>query len=217
MAQNGFRRKTYQNYFFDLDGTLLATGPSILSALRITLDAHHVDYSQKNLQVLVGPPLKAGIIKMFAFSEEQAAQIVDEFRKNYVLDDRFLQCEVYPGIFETLSSLRDSGKRLFVATSKPQHLMVPMLDHFHLSPFFEDIQGSCDQLGLKTKGQVIVFLLNKHGLINKDTIMIGDTSNDIQGAKEAKVDSCGVLYGYGTKQELADSTFLISDIRNVLS
>lgn len=212
------RLSSFEDYFFDLDGTLLETGPSIIAALSATLDAFGIEHEKVDLQSFVGPPLKPMVEKTFLLSSEKSTEFVDAFRKNYLSDNVFLRCSPYQGVVSTLVSLNRNGKKLFVASSKPHHIMLKMLDFFGMVSLFQDIQGSDEKQMLVTKQQVINELIFRNSLQTKDVLMIGDTSSDILGARKSGVHSCGVLYGYGTKDELVNNgaDFVISEFSDLI-
>jgi phosphoglycolate phosphatase len=218
-SSSELNKGSFSSILFDLDGTLLDTGPSILSCLRLALNSYGVDYRNVDLEQFVGPPLMPMLEKVFGFSEKKASNVVDAFRKEYVKDGQYLQCRFYPDIKEALTKLKSRGVDLYVATSKPDLLMRPMLEHFGFLSFFLDVQGSDAEKALVSKSQILSYLIIKHGINKAEALMVGDTKFDVLGAKEAGIFSCGVLYGYGRKAELVESgvDMLVSNPLDLLS
>ena len=104
-----------------------------------------------------------------------------------------------------LQALRNRGFRLFIATSKPQKFALEIAEHFGFKKYFEAIRGIPMNGENMTKGQVINGVLQEFSLDAAKTLMVGDRSYDVIGAKENGLDCAGVLYGYGSKSELKDA------------
>ena len=127
------------------------------------------------------------------------------FREYYEVKGIF-ENSVYDGIEETLKKLHDAGKRIVIATSKPEPMAVQVVDHFGLAKYFERVAGSTMDETRTAKADVIAYALEECGLTDQSKIlMVGDRRHDIVGAKKNGLDSMGVLYGYGGRQELEDA------------
>lgn len=193
-------------FLFDLDGTLTDPGMGITNSVAYALAQYGIQVEDRTvLYPFIGPPLRESFMKFYGFSEEKAEEAVWKYRE-YFSDKGLFENEVYPGIKEMLGGLKNAGARLFVATSKPTGYSKQILDHFELSEYFEDIQGSTMDGSREKKADVIAYLLNVNHIQEKEeVIMIGDRRQDIDGAKENGLDSCGVLYGYGSRDELEEA------------
>ena len=111
--------------------------------------------------------------------------------------------EVYEGMEQALKKLKEAGKVLIVATSKPEHMAVRILEHFGLDGYFDDICGSCDDQNRNEKDEVIRYALEKHDITDlDDVLMVGDRKFDVIGAAKCGLSCMGVLYGFGDRQEL---------------
>lgn len=193
-------------FLFDLDGTLTDPGMGITNSVAYALAQYGIQAEDRTvLYPFIGPPLRESFMKFYGFSEEKAEEAVWKYRE-YFSDKGLFENEVYPGIKEMLGGLKNAGARLFVATSKPTGYSKQILDHFELSEYFEDIQGSTMDGSREKKADVIAYLLNVNHIQEKEeVIMIGDRRQDTDGAKENGLDSCGVLYGYGSRDELEEA------------
>lgn len=193
-------------FLFDLDGTLTDPGMGITNSVAYALAQYGIQVEDRTvLYPFIGPPLRESFMKFYGFSEEKAEEAVWKYRE-YFSDKGLFENEVYPGIKEMLGGLKNAGARLFVATSKPTGYSKQILDHFELSEYFEDIQGSTMDGSREKKADVIAYLLNVNHIQEKEeVIMIGDRRQDTDGAKENGLDSCGVLYGYGSRDELEEA------------
>ena len=114
------------------------------------------------------------------------------------------------------------GRILMLATSKPTVFAKRILDYFDIARYFTFVAGSGLDGSFYTKGDVIRHVLESNNLTDHlSVVMIGDRKHDIIGAKENRLDSIGVLYGYGDREELsqAGADYIVEDIaglRNLL-
>lgn len=109
---------------------------------------------------------------------------------------------VYAGIPQLLSRLVQAGKRLYIATSKPEPFARTILDHFSLRQPFTFVGGSTLDSSRVKKADVIAYVLQANSIPPQDAVMVGDRAHDIVGAAANQLDAVGVLYGYGSDAEL---------------
>ena len=102
-----------------------------------------------------------------------------------------------------MRSLSDEGRRLGVATSKPIPYALPIVEHFELRPYFEVVCGPVlDGVGAE-KAEVVADALASLGVsASSDIVLVGDRFHDVVGAHENGIACIGVLWGYGTRDEL---------------
>ena len=196
----------YKYYLFDLDGTLTDPGIGITNSVMHALEKFNIHVSdRKELYPFIGPPLVDSFEKYFGFDEKQALQAVEYYRE-YFREDGIFENVVYEGIPEMLGELKSRGAIVALATSKPYEFSVRILDHFDLHQYF-DIVGAATMDGrISRKADVISHLIDKLGETEKSSIlMIGDRDQDIDGAKANGLQSAGVLWGYGSRDELMDA------------
>ena len=189
---------------FDLDGTLTDSGPGIMKASQFALRAYGVERDWQELDFFVGPPLDETFGQFMP--KEDIPGAIDQFRV-YYHDVGWLENEPYPGVREMLDTLQKNGFRLFVATSKLESMAVQVLGHFGLAPYFEAICGAPgDNTQAGKKVNVIRAALQKAGCTDLTQAMIvGDRKHDIIGGKLAGIRTAGILYGYGSREELAQA------------
>jgi len=189
--------------FFDLDGTLTDPALGITNSFIYALKYFGIEIpSYEKLCSFIGPPLPETFKTQFGFSEEKASEGVKKYRE-YFAEKGLLENSVYPGIPELLSKLKENGKKLVVATSKPEEFSVRIIEHFGLSQFFENVCGSLMDESRSKKDQVIEYAIEKNKIKDRSKIlMIGDRKHDMIGAKKCGLSACGVLYGYGDFEEL---------------
>lgn len=191
---------------FDLDGTLTDSGMGILNAVQYALKKMGVEVDDReSLREFIGPPLKEQFQKFLNISEEEGAQAV-VFYREYYTDKGIFENEVYQGIPELLKALKEAGKSIVMATSKPEKFAKIIAEHFEIAPYFDFIGGSLMDGRRTKKSEVIEYVLEACNVEDRETVlMIGDRDYDILGAKTAGVHSMGVLYGYGSRAELEDA------------
>jgi len=189
------------NVLFDLDGTLTDPFEGITNCIVYALETlGRLPPPATDLRWAIGPPLLGSMEELLG-SRELAIEGLRVYRERFSSVGLF-ENGVYGGIPELLSGLAGQGRKLFVATSKPTVYTVRILDNFGLKGFFTGIYGS-ELDGTRTdKGELIAHLLEEEGLDRAETVMVGDRSHDIVGAHANGLKSIGVLYGYGTKEEL---------------
>ena len=209
----------YQNFIFDLDGTLVNSSEEILLCLKKAFEkSNYFIDEQKFTSNVIGPPIKQ-IINMLApelTDENLILDIVKKFRQIYDYDENDISI-MYDGLYELLSDLKNKGKKLFIATFKPQIPTVRIVDKFKIKHFFDDIY-TIDKFGKNiTKDEMINDIIEKYGLERSQTIMIGDAKSDAIAARQAGVKSIGVFWGYGKdKTELIkNADYIIKDVKEL--
>lgn len=215
--------KNYKYVFFDLDGTISDSGPGIRNAVRYALDKYGMSESdEKKLNRFVGPPLYDSFSMFYGFSKERSVEAVKFFREYYV-DTGLYENTPYDEIENVLKTLKNLGKTLIVATSKPERLAVKILHHFGLSKYFDEITGATDDGSIIKKDDVIKLAISRQNISDLSScIMVGDRASDTIGARKVGMDSMGVLYGYGSLEEMTEVSpeyiaESVSDIAKILA
>ncbi|MCC8045862.1 MAG: HAD hydrolase-like protein [Clostridiales bacterium] len=210
--------KHYEYILFDLDGTLTESGMGIINSVIYALNKVGItETDREKLRAFVGPPLSESFQKFYGMTKEQSLHMVDVYRE-YYHDRGWKENLVYEGIPQTLKTLRAQGRKLIVATSKPEESAKRILTYFQLDGFFELIAGATMDEGRNKKGEVIAYALSqilesasadtRQGIKSVSTsemLMVGDRSNDVEGARENGLSCVGVLYGYGSRKELTEA------------
>ncbi len=191
---------------FDLDGTLTDPKEGITKSVRHALNAFDIEVEDLDtLCCFIGPPLKDSFMEYYGFSEENAQAAIGIYRE-YFSDRGLYENEAYEGIGEVLENLKRVGRKLYVASSKPEIFVKKILEHFQLASYFTFIGGADLGETRVKKADVIRYVLEENGITDLDkAVMIGDRKHDILGAKEVGMDSVGVLYGYGDREELTEA------------
>jgi phosphoglycolate phosphatase len=191
------------NVLLDLDGTLTDPRAGIIGTIQYALgQIGHDSPSENELLRFIGPPLPNCFVEMLGPSD---AALVDRavaiYRERYA-DIGLFENEPYPGIADALNALCERGARLFVATSKPTVIAQRIIERFSLAQYFQGTWGSELDGGRADKSTLIAHILDQERLTKEDTVMVGDRVYDAVGAKANGIVPVGVLWGYGSADEL---------------
>ena len=194
----------FDTLLFDLDGTLTDSTEGIVRCLEYALERMGFDIPEDKNKFL-GPPLYCSFAEFCGMNEEQVNEAVRIFRERYSTVGLF-ENRVYEGVPEMLKRLRDGGKRIMVATSKPEVYAVRIFDRFGLSQFFEIVGGANINGTRNDKDEVIEYVLEKAGISDRSSVlMIGDRRQDVIGAHKTGLKCMGILWGFGSIEELTEA------------
>ena len=197
----------WNTILFDLDGTLTDPAEGITKAVEAALNHYSIAVEDRStLHKFIGPPLDESFPEFYGFDAARTAEATEGFRA-YFDRQGWRENIPYPGVEDMLRDLRAAGKRLLVATSKPEVFALRIMEHFGLARYFDHICGAPmdNQEGAK-KAAVIRGALRRAGVEDLSTaVMVGDRRHDIDGARQAGLEAVGVLWGYGDLQELEAS------------
>lgn len=193
----------YASILFDLDGTLTDPGKGIHNSVAYALDKMGLPkQTQQELNRFIGPPLQEGFSRLCGLDEKQVNEAVAYYRE-YYQEKGIFENVLYPGVEQMLGTLKDNGRKLIVTTSKPEVYARRILEYFRLAPYFTYIAGGNLDGSRCTKSEVIRYALEKCRIHEKSCcVMVGDRKHDMIGAKSEGIASIGVLYGYGSQEEL---------------
>lgn len=193
----------YEYVFFDLDGTLTDSGEGIINAAIYALEKYNIEVNDRSeLRKFIGPPLQDSFSTDYGFQEDEIEDVIKIFRE-YYSEKGIFENTIYENIQAMLFELKNRGKKLVVATSKPEVFTKKVLDHFNISSYFDYVSGATLNNEKIKKVDIIRDAICKLGITDKSkVIMVGDRKLDVLGAKENGIDSIGVLWGYGDLLEL---------------
>ena len=193
----------YDYLLFDLDGTVVDSGLGVTNSVIYALKKWGIEVeNREKLYVFLGPPLVDSFSEHYGFSHEDSLKCVEYYREYYDVKGIF-ENTVYDGIVDVLIKAREMGKKLIIATSKPEEYAKRILDHLGLSKRFDLIAGATMDESRNEKAGVIRYALKTYGITDTSKIvMIGDRKYDVLGAAENNIETIGVLYGFGDEEEL---------------
>ena len=190
---------------FDLDGTLNESGEGIKNSAKYALKKFGINATDdQTLSKLIGPPLKFGFCEYYGLSDSDSEQAVKYYREYYSAKGIF-ECALYSGIEQLLAKLKNAGKKLLIATSKPYEYTIKVLQNANILHYFDCVEGISFSDEHATKQQLIFNCISKTNAMLERCVMVGDRKYDVIGAKQNGITSIGVCYGYGSKQELEEN------------
>ncbi|MBA4029691.1 MAG: HAD family hydrolase [Planctomyces sp.] len=194
------------HFLFDLDGTLTNPFQGITGCIQYALsELGHSPPPREELRWCIGPPLRSSFAEILSTNDpghldECLAKYRERFSTIGLYENRLID-----GMVDVLNSLQGERRHLWVATSKPSVYARRIIEHFGLAPYFQSIHGS-ELDGTRTnKVELIAHLLRTEGISPSDAVMIGDREHDVIGAKANGLPVIGVLWGYGSHEELVAS------------
>ncbi|MCF0135893.1 MAG: type I pullulanase [Lachnospiraceae bacterium] len=198
-------RGEYDTFLFDLDGTIIDSGEGVTNAVAYALTKMGLEVPERSqLNKFIGPPLIESFREFCSMDPETARKAVDLFREYYPVKGMY-ECFLYEGIRPVLASLKAAGKRLILATSKPEPQAVAILKYLGVDIYFDFLAGASADTSRNKKEQVVAYALELAGIKDLSrVVMVGDRKYDITGARQNGLETIAVLYGYGSRQELEE-------------
>ena len=195
--------KKYKYILFDLDGTITDSALGITNSVKYALNKLNAPIPPyETLCKFIGPPLLDGFRDICGFDAEKAQEAVKLYREYYETTGLY-ENAVYDGIPEFLRALKENGKTVILATSKPEKFARLILEHFDLMKYFYYAAGATIDETRNKKDAVIAYALKECNITDKSlAVMVGDRHHDIFGAKQNGIASIGALYGFGNLEEL---------------
>jgi len=189
---------------FDLDGTLTDSAAGITRCIAHALERlGRVPPPAAALRPCIGAPLAEAFRALLGGADDSLVRHAVALYRERFASVGMYENEVCAGIPELLATLRERGLPLRVVTSKPTVYSVEIVRHFGLADFFEGVHGS-ELDGTRTdKTELVAHVLEIEKIAPHEAIMIGDRSHDVRGALANDVRPIGVLWGYGSREELA--------------
>lgn len=196
----------YKNILLDMDGTMINSEAGVTKGIIYALASIGIpEPSVEQMRKCIGPPLTDSFLNVYGVPPEKLWDVMKVYRSQYDTTGMF-DCELYDGIRECITALHDRGYFVGLASSKNESACRAIIEHFHLTDLFDDIVGSTQDATIETKQDVLKEAFRRNPQLNlENTVLVGDTHFDVEGAKAINLDCIGVTYGFGTKQELLDS------------
>lgn len=219
----------FQYILFDLDGTLTDPKEGITKSVQFALDRCGIrEPDIDKLEPFIGPPLKSSFMEFYGMSEDMAMEAVAHYRERFQAMGLYENI-IYPGIPEMLQKLKQSGKTLAVASSKPEVFVSKILKYFKIEQYFDVVTGSGLDGSLSEKEEVVEETLarltafakkekgKKGGMLpsgKENCAMVGDRKFDVYGGRQFQLTTIGVSYGYAAKGELekAGADYIVSSV-----
>ncbi len=196
----------FELVLFDFDGTIADSAEGILNCVEYALDKHNIPVGDRSrLNFFIGPPLYTSFNHLYGLEGEQCDEIVETYRERYNTQGVF-EFTLYDGIVDLVKELKENGIKVGIASAKPRVFIHRMLEKSGIDNIFDTIEGTDLENHNADKTFIIKKAMKNMEIDDNDVVaMVGDRHYDINGAKKADVTSVGVLYGYGTQDELKDA------------
>ena len=209
----------YQYLLFDLDGTLTNPKEGITRSVQHALRHFGIEVADPDtLTRYIGPPLIPSFIEFHGLTQEQALEALQVYRQRFSTVGLF-ENEVLNGVPEMLRALKQNGRFVAVASSKPEPYVIRILEHFDLLQYFDEVVGASMDEKRSAKKDIIEEALRRMGKApgDRDILMIGDRMHDVEGAQLCGLDSLGIYTGFAPEGELEDAgaTYVFHTIRDM--
>lgn len=193
----------YKYIFLDLDGTLTDSKEGILNCVKYALEKMGTPLPEPaELNKFIGPPLFVSFTEFCGYSPEDARRAITFYRERFS-DIGIFENKVYDGAEKFLNRLIDSARIPVLATSKPKIYADRIVVRYGLRPYLKLVVGAELNGTRDSKAEIIEYAIDKLEIKDRSRIlMVGDRRQDIEGAKQCGIDSCGVSYGYAAPGEL---------------
>ncbi|MBC7441353.1 MAG: HAD hydrolase-like protein [Ramlibacter sp.] len=206
--------RTWSAILFDLDGTITDSAPAITNSLARTfaLLGRPVP-SDAELLAYVGPPLLAAFSEYAGMTPDEAVEALAVYRADY--QERMLHTAVYPGVAGLLERIHEAKIPMALATSKPEHHAVAVLEHFDLAKYFTVMVGSSDTETRSAKADIVAEALARLGAVGANLaapVMVGDRRYDLEGAAAHGIPTILVEWGYGSPTEAVGATATVYSV-----
>lgn len=194
----------YKYIIFDLDGTLSDSKEGITKSVQYALEkVGIIEENLEDLEHFVGPPMVEQYIKTYGMSKDKAFETLGYYRERYTPIGIY-ETKAYPGVVEVLEALKDNGVKIGMATSKPEGMAVEVAKFLEIEKYFDIICGADLKGPRQSKADVLNKLFKNSDFIKEQSVLVGDTHYDIEGANKIGIDSIGIGWGMGTKDEMID-------------
>lgn len=196
----------YTHWFWDLDGTLVNTAPSVTHSVQYALCKMGLPMPHESeLLGFIGPPLFDGFSDFIGLSDADSARAVKLYRTRYTAGGLY-ECSLYDGIREILDKLDARGIVSVVATCKPHEFATRIVRHLGIEDRIAFVSGPEMDGTRGTKAEVIAYAAEQLGLTDLSRcLMLGDRAGDVRGAAHHGMDCVGALWGFGSEAELDEA------------
>lgn len=192
----------YSLVIFDWDGTLADSAWRIVTCFqKAAADLHIPEPEALEVKKCIGLDLPHTIRSLFPELPNSQCAILQDRYWQYFYSKDIPSIQLYDGVADLLSMLKEQGFRVAIATGKSRHGLDVDLAHTGLVGVFE-ATVTADEAPSKPNPQMLLDLLAQLGVEPSDAVMVGDSVYDLEMAQEAKVDAVGVTYGCQSRERL---------------
>lgn len=193
----------YQYILFDLDGTLTDSREGITKSVQYALDKMGVfEEDLSKLEQFIGPPLHDQFMRAYDFDDAAAHKAVAAYRERFSAVG-WKENILFDDVPQVLQVLKNNGKVLAIASSKPRIFVDKILAYFGVDQYFDVVSGATLDGLISTKSQVVQQALMQLSIDDlSKAVLVGDRLHDVEGAHENGISCIGVTFGFGGRTEL---------------
>ncbi len=190
----------------DLDGTLTDPYTGITRCIIHALEVQGLPVpGSEEQRGWIGPPLQITFRDYFArLGRGDADLAIESYRERFSHTGMY-ENAVYAGVPEMLERLAGNGRTMFLATVKPTVFAERIVEHFGLARWLQRSYGSELDGTRIDKVDLLQYMIEQEGLDPADSAMVGDRHNDMEAARYHGMRAIGVLWGYGSREELVEA------------
>lgn len=197
----------FDHILFDFDGTIMDTSPGIYDSFDKVVAHYKLDFPRSGYSRMIGPPIRESFSTILGLPDEEINNAIAVYRSYYSVEGIY-NANVYDGVPELIRHLREAGKTICTATSKPEVFTKKIIENKGLTDLFDFIGGSdTAENGRTEKKDVVEYVLESRNISHlKDRcILVGDRYFDVKGAHEAGIKCAGILWGFGSRKEFEEA------------
>ncbi|MCI7441327.1 MAG: HAD hydrolase-like protein [Treponema sp.] len=204
----------FEYFLFDFDGTLMDTSPGVYNSFDRVVNHYKLGIDRSVYRRMIGPPLRESFANILGLPENEIVNAMAKYREYYSVTGMY-EADFYPGVLDVIRKLRSMGKRIFVATSKPEIYARSILEKKGVLDLFDFVGGSdIEEKGRVEKVDVVKYVLESNQIEDlSKCLMIGDRFYDVNGAHLAGIKCAGILWGFGSRSEMEEcgADYIVSD------
>jgi phosphoglycolate phosphatase len=207
----GNRQKPITAIIYDLDGTLIDSSHDLSAAMNHALKS--LGYQEKSVRLLtsyVGEGLDVFLSRAFETTDPETISRAKKIFQEYYSKNTVVHTRLYDQVAETLAYLHSRGVRQFIISNKPHNFIAPILEHFGISLYFDEIVGQYQFKNIKPHPEAILYLMEKHGLRADSTLMVGDNHTDIEAGHNAGIRTAFCRFGLGTESKNVKADYTLT-------
>lgn len=210
----------FEYFLFDFDGTLMDTSPGVYNSFDRVVDHYNLGIDRSVYRRMIGPPLRESFANILGLPENEIVNAMAKYREYYSVTGMY-EADFYPGVLDAIRKLRSMGKKIFVATSKPEIYARSILEKKGVMDLFDFVGGSdIEEKGRVEKVDVVKYVLESNQIDDlSKCLMIGDRFYDVKGAHLAGIKCAGILWGFGSRSEMEEcgADYIVSDPEHIIS
>jgi phosphoglycolate phosphatase len=205
----------YTTILWDLDGTIIDSSPRVFESFNHTFRAVGMpELTAEQMQPFMGPPLRTTFGEILGLEHDAVEECLALYRDFYLKQGGALNCELYPGVIETIQKSKAAGITNSLATSKAERGTKLVGEHFDFLKYFDVLGTASNDEARNSKTDVISYAFEELKKIDADLgriILIGDRIHDVEGARHHNLEVCLVKWGFGNPQEWQLADYFAND------